>query len=505
VFILCISLQVLTAAAGGGGAPLFILNEDDSHFYFSRTAEDMSQAGLEAWVDQYAGTKVTHLFLCPNAMRASYNSAVWDPIWDLRGQNAPPDGDSLWNWMNNARLLSERNLDPYAVWIARSREKGLSPWLTMRMNDVHNVDDPGNILHSTFWVQHPEFRRVPENPEGWVDRAFDYLHPEVREHHMKFIRELLERYDPDGLELDWMRFGYHFAPGREAEGRAVLTQFMREVRALTLEWAAKRGHPIQLGARVPAHPDAAIGLGMDGAAWVQEGLIDMLVPTPFWATADYDIPMELWRERLGAAAKNVTLAAGLEVLMRAYPSGTAAENALDTARGFASAALHRGADAIYLFNYMDSAPMQGGPEAYRALLEEGVSPELLAKRARSYPVTYRDTVPAGVDAQVRLPAKAFDTPVEFLLYAGPASEAPAIIVLGLGAGDGAENAVFSVTLNDQPCVFSEAVPASSRVPGATRVLHFTAPPAKAGYNRIQVRQASAAPACEVVWVELRQN
>ena len=32
----------------------------------------------------------------------------------------------------NARLLDERNLDPYAVWIARCREKGISPWLSMR-------------------------------------------------------------------------------------------------------------------------------------------------------------------------------------------------------------------------------------------------------------------------------------------------------------------------------------------------------------------------------------
>ena len=52
----------------------FIINEDNSHFYSSRPAEDMTLKGLNAFVDQYAGTAVTHLFLCPNAMRASFRS-----------------------------------------------------------------------------------------------------------------------------------------------------------------------------------------------------------------------------------------------------------------------------------------------------------------------------------------------------------------------------------------------------------------------------------------------
>ncbi len=57
-----------------------------------------------------------------------------------------------------------------------------------------------------------------------------YAHAAVREHQMSFVRELLERYDPDGLELDWMRFGYHLTPGREQEEGTILTEFVREVR-----------------------------------------------------------------------------------------------------------------------------------------------------------------------------------------------------------------------------------------------------------------------------------
>ncbi len=72
------SLAVGAARAQDGGVGslhgMLILNEDDSHFFGSRRPEDMTRAGLEAFVDQYAGSAVTHLFLCPNAMCASFRS-----------------------------------------------------------------------------------------------------------------------------------------------------------------------------------------------------------------------------------------------------------------------------------------------------------------------------------------------------------------------------------------------------------------------------------------------
>jgi hypothetical protein len=66
-----------------------VINEDDSHFFGSRSADDMSVAGLNAFVDQYADTKVTHLFLCPNAMKASYRNKVRNAIWELKGTQQP--------------------------------------------------------------------------------------------------------------------------------------------------------------------------------------------------------------------------------------------------------------------------------------------------------------------------------------------------------------------------------------------------------------------------------
>lgn len=495
----------LTLTCGAVAAPILILNEDNSHFYMSHTADDMTVEGLNAFVDQYAGTKVTHLFLNASAMRASYATEVWDRIWDVGDQVVPEDPPILQNWVDNARLLHERGLDPYAVWIARCREKGISPWISMRMNDVHDVDNPKNFMHSTFWVNHPEYWRVPGSTGAWVDRALNYAIPEVREHHMALIRELLERYDADGIELDWMRFGYHFAPGEEEAGRAILTTFMRDVRDLANRWSTKRGHPIQICARVPAHPDAAVGLGMDGIAWAQEGLIDILVPTPFWATADFDIPVELWRERLGDADADVIVTPGQEILVRAHPGGPAIPNDLASVRGFAASAWHRGAEGVYLFNYMDPAPMVGGVEAYRALLEEGLAESALAGKSRRHVVTYRDTVPPSVSNNVQLPKPASES-CEFRIYGGPIPATGSVTLLvGLAEKEGTDNVVLRASANGTPCEAIADITDRANLVGVGRALAFRCPLSalRAEYNTFTVAPDSAAEEHQIVWVELR--
>jgi hypothetical protein len=484
--------------------PPLILNEDDSHFFGSRSAEEMTTKGLHAFIDQYANTSVTHLFLCPNAMKASYRSQVRDAIWELKDGQKPPQEEFAKKWVENARLLAERGLDPYAIWIARCRQQKISPWLSMRMNDVHNVDDVDNYIHSSFWRKHPEFWRVPGG-RSWTDRALDYGIPEVREHAMAFVRELLERYDPDGLELDWMRFGYHCRPGAEAEGVNQLTDFMREARRLTQLWSAKRGHPIQLGARVPTLPDAARGLGMDGVAWTHEGLVDMLVPTPFWATTDFDIPIELWRERIGATGKNVTLAAGAEILLRAYPSAKPIEQDITSTRGFAAACLHRGADSIYLFNYLDPAPLTGGKEAYRILLQEGLKLSTIARKPRRNVVTYRDTVAPGMSSDVRLPLDGFKGGT-IRIYSGPApKKADAMVVAGLSPSAGIAQSQFEITINGQQCTPVADLIDLSLFSGVARAVQQRCPPGSVhnGFNQIHLRQLPGVTEQKITWLELR--
>lgn len=495
-----------TASAPVTWRNALIINEDNSHFYSSRATDKMTVQGLHEWVDQYAGTAVTHLFLCPNAMRTSFRSKSRDAIWE------PVDGvKPTARWPVHAERLADAGLDPYAIWIARSREKNLSPWLTMRMNDVHSVNEPESYFHSSFWREHPEMRRVPNGSvTPWVNQALNYRHFEVRKHNLDLIDELLERYDPDGLELDWMRFGHHLTPGRERDEGHLLTEFMKEVKQKVDFASKRRGHPIHLAVRVPAHPDAASGLGMDAIDWAKAGLVDLIVPCPFWTTSDYDIPVELWLERLEDTARRVAVIPGLEYNSRAFPSSKSVANTLGSARGFAANAFARGATSIYLFNWMDSETRPVSEEDYHELLTVGLTAPALSGRLRRHPITYRDTVPVGFSNGVQLPVKT-SAEAQLRIRVGSLRDVKtASLILGFSPTTPAASAQApSIMINGKATTGkSEALSSVSDLGGVGSALRYPIPPSllRDGDNLISLTPAStSAPDGEIVWAEFRLN
>ena len=72
--MLLIAPQGPTRGAERGRPTGLIVNEDNSHFMLYRPAEKMTLEGLREFIDQYAGTQVSHLFFCPNTMRMNVYS-----------------------------------------------------------------------------------------------------------------------------------------------------------------------------------------------------------------------------------------------------------------------------------------------------------------------------------------------------------------------------------------------------------------------------------------------
>jgi len=114
------------------------LNEDDSHYFGSRAGQTLDAEIVASWVDQYADTQVKELMLCPNCMRASFDSAVWNPLWHGYDPDGPDDQPLLASlppenraverqWIHTAWQLAHDGIDVYAVWIARCRQRGIAP------------------------------------------------------------------------------------------------------------------------------------------------------------------------------------------------------------------------------------------------------------------------------------------------------------------------------------------------------------------------------------------
>ena len=500
VFVVMVTCSTARAddRSSTGRRHMLVINEDNSHFFSSRKPEEMTVKGLHAWVDQYAAGAVTHLFLCTNAMRSSFRSKSRDAIWDPVNGKAPDH-----RWPRNARRLHEAGIDPYKVWIARCRKKKISPWLSMRMNDVHNTEDRDNFQHSTFWRTHVQLWREPNHEHG---SGLNYAHAEVRKYQMAYVRELLERYDPDGLELDWMRFPNHLTPGKEFEERQILTGFVRDVRRLTREWSKKRKHPILLGVRAPAHPKAAAGLGMDAMEWARKGFVDLVVPCPFYFSSDFDVPIELWREGLKDAPHRVAVVPGLESSVRPWISGTPVGNTLETLYGFAASGNHRGADGVYLFNWMDINDWPVSGNDYKRLLKYGVATKFVTGVPRRHPVCFRDAVPAGFSMNVQLPAEA-RAGKRFRVHIGPKpGSGQAEVIVGFAKRKDLADSRFRVSLNGLDLKMAGDLADTKMIGGAAaRAIRFHCPldPVKRGYNEIGVQQVAGSTGQQVVWVEIR--
>jgi len=447
-----------TAAAAPARRTSLVLNEDANHFFATRAGRHLGADEVSAFVDQYKDTQVRELLFNVNAMRAGFRSktrtAFFDG-YDPKGPDSQPmfasvssqEAKAARAWVHLAWQLDQDGIDPYKLWLARARKHGIGAWASIRMNDLHNVDDERHYLHSEFWKSHPELRRVPYRQEQ-RDKALDYLLPAVREHNLQFIEEVLNRYEIDGIELDWMRFGFHFGPGREAEGARILTAMHRQIRKLA-------GSRRRIAVRVPSRPETAERLGLDAVTWARDGLVDMVTVTNFWRTVDNDMPISLWRKLL---PDRVLLGAGLELGLNAFPGSLAAggkpfqTNSLETVRGSAAAYLAQGADRIYLFNYMDSQTAMDDNSTYPQLLRETGDLASLRGKARRHVVTYQDTWAPGEKPAFKLPIEAVAG--RWFSIRQPVGTLPEPAVIGIRLGVRGESANgWEVRCNGVPATF----------------------------------------------------
>ena len=472
-------------------------NEDCTDFFgYQDFAAGKAGEIVDRYVDVLAGAGVSVLVCNTNARRTNYRSKVWGAFWDGYDPNGPDDQPFLTaippaqrktyrKFVGNMLEVHRQGVDYPARVIQRCRHHGISPWISVRMNDVHYTNNLDHPFHGALWLKPELFR---QGHPGYYARALDYAHAEVRDHYRALIVETLQRYNIAGLELDFMREPYLFSKGKEQEGRQILTEWLRGIRTLVDDAAKRRGHAVNVGVRVPSSPDTALGLGLDAPTWAKEGLVDLVVATPRWATLEFAMPLGKWRELLG---DRVTLAGGLEVLYRPHPATPPRVVTREEATGAAVAILSGGAEVVYLFNFFQHSHPQWPIPEYQRMLKAFSSLEELLKLPRRHAVTYRDVTIPGEDYRAPLPASG--TQLSFTLPLGPAPsldwQGEATIGIALMR---AEDAPATVSINGTAGKFQSSKPETNE----DRLLTYAFPlTALHGTNRdvVTVKAAGNVP------------
>lgn len=444
-----------------------MFNLDSSEFFFG-TFGPAKPVTLDRYVDSLRQMGVTDLVICVNAQRTNYRSHVWEADWDgydAKSQNqAAPGTESP--WAKNSYRWSLLGVDYPASMLAAARRNRMKGWLSIRMNDAHLPDKPDHPYHSTFWRSHPDWRL----PNG----ALDFSHAEVRAHYIALLREVCERFDMDGLELDFMRFGHYFQNGEGFSNTGLIAGMVREARALTKQAAKRRHHPVRLSVRVPARPWVAEQRGLDAVAWAKESLVDLIIAAPWWASTQSDVPVETWRGAL--IGTHCSFAASLE---DGINSGSDRRRTItvEEARGIALTFLDRGTDATYLFNWF-TGPLKEWPrDKYELFLKEAGNADALARRARSIPVTLIDPWADG-EPGVPRPLETSKPELMLRLPIGPkpGDEDRISVVIRKDPG----SPIPGIAVNGTHCAAGD---------GASEIFSYPVPPAamRRGYNLIDIR------------------
>lgn len=382
------------------------INDDYWNFYWDAPFEDMNEAGLKKAIDFYTGRGgVRGLIFNLNGSRSNFESKVLDNVWKCVEYH---DDGSVWyhgERQSDAIAKAMRNLremycnvkDPTLVRREYCRSRGVEFFFSMRTNDMHVVFKNGQnynrdcVLLDSFLTSHDDYKRClyRRGRSGrWADECLDYGIKEVRDRYLALAAEYLA-YDPDGFELDFMRHLPIFRPGFDELGIPLMNDFMREIRRMADAAEKRSGHKVQIAVRVPTTPEDAFACGFDVAAWADDGLVDIVVPSPSFSSNESEIPLEIWRRML---PKSVTLAPCIE--LHNHP-GIGEVPMMKTTKeidcGFASIFYYKGADTVYLYNHFPyGSDKFENDDDERELFRILGDRETVEKSARRHWNTFRD-------------------------------------------------------------------------------------------------------------------
>ena len=204
--------------------------------------------------------------------------------------------------------LIEAKVDWLAEAALACRQSGISPWLSYRMNDTHFSGRPDNPFNCLLF-QEAKYRlsgRIPDAAgsirSSWI--GLNYAHREVRDYMLGMIREGIEAYDYEGLELDWLRHPVCLEAAASPRQIQMMTDWFAEVSAL----ARARRPEFPVGLRIPANLAYLKTIGIDVRSLARRGVIDFLTFSNFWQTA-WEMPFDALRREVGP---EVVLYGGME-------------------------------------------------------------------------------------------------------------------------------------------------------------------------------------------------
>jgi hypothetical protein len=363
---------------------------------------------IKSYITKLAGTDVDVVMCCPTSWRTNVFPSEVDLQWKKykEGQVSKKyrPFDYIMKYIHGGG-------DPVAETLAECRKCDIDFFISYRMNDPHYITDVTWPTHNFIWRDFPEYWLGDSNTSPYARdnddcRLHNYMVPEVRQYYFAIIEELCNRYDVDGVELDFQRFPKYFRSTELEKGTEVMTGFVRKIRKMLDKVGEQRGKSLKLCVRVPKTIADCRQVGLDVVGWDAQGLVDMINVSSF-----YVLSLNLGIEEFQARTKRAKIYGEMhyiihKVRMPRERDGLRYTN-FETYRGTALNFFHRGADGICMFNY-DYVPsdvrFSGMAEGLKGITDveylKGVSKNYVEYASRDRVYSAGSPLPAKDEVQV---------------------------------------------------------------------------------------------------------
>ncbi len=352
-----------------------IFFENDSRHTLIYMYEPPIQAEEEmSAVDEIVGTPVEAL-----VFNLGYGNAFlhgtdvadrWGPAAAATEQFRP-DGGARWNHMvfqrayrNAAKLIAEGN-DPLRLICDRAHEKGLLVYPSLQLPIALHRDQDRVLTIGAAGA-------APDEASGQAD----YAQRAVRDQRLAIIAEAVANYPLDGFELNFSFYGrsHFFHPDQVEIGRGIMTDWLAAVRDVV-----KKGNPDrELAVRLGTSIDGALTAGLDPAAWMQQGLVDVVTAENFALMSQIDVTADFRPLVEAASGSGCRVIAGLR---NQVDSDRLSHAPVEMVRAAATNYWEQGVDGISLIHWYGNWPYDS---AFYEQLRELPHPEIMAAKDKFY-------------------------------------------------------------------------------------------------------------------------
>ena len=278
-----------------------------------------------------------------------------------------------------------------------SRKRGLEVFWNHRISEV-DVPSTGDGLDMN--ALNPIKKAHPDwvIKTWWWQGLWNLAIPEVREYQLNILQELAEKYEFDGIQLDFARHVPCLPLGRQWELRDQVTEFIRMVRIMLLDIEKKRGLPFLLSAKVPQNLEGCHADGFDVEIWSQQNLVDI------FTLGSRSMNVDIAGFRRITAGRNIKLQPCLD---DHHATDGYRFPPIEFFRGVFGNWLQQGVDSVVTFNWSNASPdvcekvsiswglkpYNWGPISHAQAYHEVGSPETLAYKDKFFAVERRGGYP----------------------------------------------------------------------------------------------------------------